>query len=87
MKQPIALLNDVLPSGTPVFGPFDEWEDASAPQLPLPSYHFSQAGRGFVAYSAAPLSEADRDALRGKVARLLESEQRRAISLGGRPTG
>jgi len=73
MKKPIALWHEVLPSGTPVFGPFDAKEDAVAPQLKLPSYRFSQAARDFVPYSALPLSEADRTALRQKLAQRLES--------------
>jgi hypothetical protein len=76
MNRPIAFWKEVLPSGTRVFGPFDATEDATAPPLGLPSYRFSQAEREFIAYSATPLSDTDRDALRRKVAARLETCER-----------
>lgn len=73
MKHPLALWHDVLPSGIVVFGPFDAKEDAQAPTLDVPSFHFLHANREFVVYSATPLSEADRRALLQKTAARLGS--------------
>lgn len=77
MKHPLALWHDVLPSGIVVFGPFDADEDAQAPALDVPHFRFSHADREFVAYSAAPLSETDRQALRQKTAARLGSARGR----------
>jgi len=73
MNQPLAIWHNVLPSGTLVFGPFDAREDAQAPPLDIPRFRFSYADRQFVAYSAAPLSEADRQALLQKTVATLGS--------------
>jgi len=81
MISPLAVWNDVLPSGTAVFGPFDINEDAAAPEITFPSFRFSESGREFVVYSEHCLSEADQEAIRVKAARRLAADKQRALAM------
>jgi hypothetical protein len=81
MRATLAVWNEVLPSGTPVFGPFDIEDDAVAPAIALPSYRFREGTREFIVYSENSLSEQDQKAIRAKVSERIAREKQRILAM------